>query len=175
MLDAPVSSAAVQVVGKNHVRPLASISTLGVRAARAARTWLHVPYHRGGESRSGVDCSGLVVAVYRRFGVALPHQSEELWRGLRRVRDLRPGDVLAFGHGGISDHVGIYLGGGRFIHAIGAGKGIHIESLRGVGKRLGFMGAVRPSAPRHHARHAAAHLTWKPLPVPVSVRSRRVH
>ncbi len=176
MLEAPVSSAAVQVVGKNHVPPHASAQPLGVRAARAARSWLHVPYHWGGESRSGVDCSGLVVAVYRKLGVTLPHQSEELWRDLKRVRlrDLRPGDIIAFGHRGISDHVGMYLGAGRFIHAIGAGKGVRIELLRTAGKRLGLMGAVRPAPPRRRHHHAA-HLTWKPVPVPVSVRARRVH
>jgi cell wall-associated NlpC family hydrolase len=116
----------------------------GARAVRIARTFLHSPYVWGGESLSGVDCSGLVLAVYRRLGVKLPHQSDELWHSLRRVHHLRQGDILAFGSAGYSSHVGIYIGHGRFIHAVGAGKGVQIGWLHGPHAHRGFLGAVRP-------------------------------
>jgi cell wall-associated NlpC family hydrolase len=126
----------------------------GEKAVRIARTFLHSPYVWGGESLSGVDCSGLVVAVYRRLGLTLPHQSDELWHSLRHVRRLHKGDILAFGSGGYSSHVGIYIGRGRFIHAVGAGKGVQIGWLYGPRAHRGFLGAVRPKVRLHHARQA---------------------
>jgi cell wall-associated NlpC family hydrolase len=117
----------------------------GARVVKIARTFLHTPYSWGGESRSsGVDCSGLVVAVYRRLGVELPHQSDVLWHSLHRVKHLRKGDILAFGSGGSSGHVGLYIGGGRFIHAVGRGKGVRIGFLHGKRAHGGYLGAVRP-------------------------------
>lgn len=125
----------------------------GDRAVRIARTFLHSPYVWGGESLSGVDCSGLVVAVYRRLGVTLPHQSDQLWHSLRHVRTLRKGDILAFGSGGYSSHVGLYIGHGRFIHAVGAGKGVQIGWLHGRHAHRNYLGAVRPRL--HRARQAS--------------------
>jgi|tagenome__1003787_1003787.scaffolds.fasta_scaffold20514914_2 cell wall-associated NlpC family hydrolase len=126
----------------------------GDRVERIARTFLRTPYVWGGESRSGVDCSGLVVAVYRRLGVKLPHQSDQLWHGLFRVRKLRKGDVVAFGSHGYSSHVGIYIGHGRFIHAVGAGKGVQIGWLHGRHAHRGYLGAVRPKVRLRRARQA---------------------
>jgi cell wall-associated NlpC family hydrolase len=115
------------------------------RIVKIARTFLHTPYAWGGESRrTGVDCSGLVVAVYRKLGLELPHQSDELWHTLPRVKHLRKGDIVAFGSGGSSGHVGIYIGNGRFIHAVGRGKGVRIGYLRGSRAHRGYLGAVRP-------------------------------
>ena len=128
-------------------------TTTGDRVVKIARTFLHSPYVWGGESLSGVDCSGLVVAVYRKVGVKLPHQSDQLWHGLHRVKRLRKGDIVAFGSGGYSSHVGIYIGHGRFIHAVGAGKGVQIGWLRGSHKHRGFLGAVRPKL--HRARQTS--------------------
>ena len=83
---------ALASTGTSHA-PLRPAGT-GDKVVRIARTFLHSPYVWGGESRSGVDCSGLVVAVYRRLGVKLPHQSDELWHGLYRVKAHTP--IAAF-------------------------------------------------------------------------------
>ena len=115
---------------------------------KIARTFLHTPYAWGGESReSGVDCSGLVVAVYRKLGLELPHQSDQLWHSLPRVKHLRKGDVVAFGSGDSSGHVGIYIGHGRFIHAVGEGKGVRIGFLRGAHAHRGYLGRRAAEAP----------------------------
>lgn len=125
----------------------------GDRVATIARTYLHTPYAWGGESRrSGVDCSGLVVAVYRKLGLELPHQSDVLWRSLPRVKHLRTGDIVAFGSGGSSGHVGIYIGHGRFIRAVGRGKGVRIGYLHGSRAHRGYLGGVRPKIRLHLAR-----------------------
>src|SRR5207245_8699262 len=89
----------------------------GELVARYARTFVGVPYRYGGGSpRTGFDCSGFVAFVYRHFGFALPHYTFAQFERGRRVsrRALEPGDLVFFD--GL-DHVGLYLGHGRFIHA----------------------------------------------------------
>jgi cell wall-associated NlpC family hydrolase len=118
-----------------HVRPKPS---LGARAARIALRAVGVPYRWGGTSLSGgFDCSGLVYWAYRRLGVTVPHNSYALYETGRRVsrKHLKPGDVLVFSGLG---HVGLYLGGGRMVHAPETGRRVEVVRLRGsrYGQRL---------------------------------------
>jgi cell wall-associated NlpC family hydrolase len=162
MLPAVFVPVAVALASTGTTHAPARPAATGDKVVRIARTFLRTPYVWGGESRSGVDCSGLVVAVYRRLGVKLPHQSDQLWHGLYRVKKLRKGDVVAFGSGGYSGHVGIYIGHGRFIHAVGAGKGVQIGFLHGRRAHRGYLGAVRPKVRLHRASetgHAVQHAT----------------
>jgi cell wall-associated NlpC family hydrolase len=98
---------------------------------RFARRYLGVRYTYGGVSpRTGFDCSGFTRFVYAHFGVTLPHLAAAqfaLGRGVSRER-LRPGDLVFFDKLG---HVGLYLGGGMFIHAPHAGARVEISSLNG--------------------------------------------
>lgn len=111
------------------------------RAAR--RRWLEqrvvylawratgIPYRWGGASlRSGFDCSGLASWVYSHVGVRLPHYTFAQWRYGRPVGrgGLRAGDLLFFS--GLS-HVGIYIGGGRLIHAPSPGTRVQVARLSG--------------------------------------------
>jgi len=102
--------------------------TLAERAVQIARTQLGVPYVYGGASPGGFDCSGLVMWVYGRLGVALPHNAAALYSTGRFVSlsQLRPGDLVFF-HG--LGHVGIYIGHGRMIHAPQTGERVEIEAL----------------------------------------------
>ncbi len=87
-----------------------------------AYTWIGTPYTYGGHSRTGTDCSGFVMEVYRRaLNFSLPRSTSEQSEACAEVafHDLRPGDLIFF-HNGRSDtinHVGIYVGNGKFIHA----------------------------------------------------------
>lgn len=86
-----------------------------------ASRYLGVTYVYGGSSANGLDCSGFVSIVYRELGVTLPRTSREQFTTGVAVQppDLEPGDLVFFdtlGRGAVS-HVGIYLGGGEFIHA----------------------------------------------------------
>jgi cell wall-associated NlpC family hydrolase len=109
------------------VKRLGHKRTLGERAARIALKAVGVPYHWGGVSpSSGFDCSGLVYWAYGRLGVSLPHSSYALAGTGRRVRHLRPGDLLFFsGYG----HVGIYIGRGRMVHAPHTGTRVQVVKL----------------------------------------------
>ncbi len=118
--------------------------TLGQQAAAIAQQYLGVPYVWGGASPSGFDCSGLVVYVYGRLGVSLPHYTVSLWSsGAHVSRDqLAPGDLVFFYS---LDHVGIYLGGGLFIHAPHTGTVVQISSLNSSWYSSAYDGAVRIS------------------------------
>jgi cell wall-associated NlpC family hydrolase len=94
-----------------------------------ARRFLGIRYVYGGTSpSSGFDCSGFTRFVYAHFGISLPHYSGAQWslgRAVSRV-GLRPGDLVFFSGLG---HVGLYIGGGRFIHAPHTGTSVEIDSL----------------------------------------------
>ena len=122
-----------------HLVPPPKQPTLAERAVKLARTQLGVPYVYGGESPGGFDCSGLVMWVYGRLGIALPHNAAALYSTGRPVSlvHLRPGDLLFF-HG--LGHVGIYIGHGRMIHAPQTGERVEIEAL---GERSGSVEGAR--------------------------------
>jgi peptidoglycan DL-endopeptidase CwlO len=94
-----------------------------------ALRYLGVPYRWGGASPSGFDCSGLVMYVYGKIGISLPHHAASQYGYGRSVSrsQLRPGDLVFFN--GLS-HVGMYVGGGSFVHAPHTGDVVKISSLR---------------------------------------------
>jgi hypothetical protein len=89
-----------------------------------------VPYRYGGSTPQGFDCSGLVQYVYRNTGISVPRTSREQLAATTPVplADARPGDLVFF-QSRDSSHVGIYLGGNRFIHAPFTGTQVRITSL----------------------------------------------
>jgi cell wall-associated NlpC family hydrolase len=101
------------------------------RVVRFARRFIGVRYVYGGISpRTGFDCSGFTRFVYSHFGIVLPHYSGAQFSLGRRISraGLRPGDLVFFDGLG---HVGLYIGGGRFIHAPHTGTRVSVESLNG--------------------------------------------
>ncbi|HEX3032853.1 MAG TPA: NlpC/P60 family protein [Bacillota bacterium] len=99
-----------------------------------ARQFLGVKYVWAGTSPSGFDCSGFTRYVYQKFGVQLDHSSAAQSRTGSAVNkaDLSAGDLVFFdtngGHSSVN-HVGIYIGGGRFIHASSGQGEVTINSL----------------------------------------------
>lgn len=133
--------------------------TVGERAVLFARRLLGVPYRWGGDSPStGFDCSGFVRFVYARFGLRLPHSSyADFGLGTRVARgSLEPGDLVFFDSVG---HVGMYIGGGRFIHAPHSGTAVQVTSLSEPWYRSSYDGARRlvgGQVRKESARTAAA-------------------
>lgn len=91
----------------------------GEDVVKEARKWMGVRYRHGGQTRRGVDCSGLTMMVYKRFGVSLQHWDDKQYRtGVRVSGRPEPGDLVFFNeHGRGISHVGIYAGDGKLIHA----------------------------------------------------------
>jgi probable lipoprotein NlpC len=95
------------------------------------RQWHGTPYMLGGLNRNGVDCSGFVYLTFRtRFGILLPRSTEELLEVGRDVTGelLLPGDLLFFATGFFDNHVGIYFGNRKFLHAAKI-RGVMLSSL----------------------------------------------
>ena len=95
-----------------------------------AMQYLGVPYVWGGSSPRGFDCSGLVSYVFAQIGLSLPHSSyAQFGMGTPvSISQLEPGDLVFFTG---ASHVGIYIGGGQFIHAPHTGDVVKISSLSG--------------------------------------------
>lgn len=112
------------------------VSAANVSGARGkvlaeSQTWLGAPYRWGGNTRAGVDCSGLTRAVYATVGVHLPRVSAAQALTGRKVSAAaaQPGDLVAFG--APVHHVGIYLGGGMIRHAPHSGTVVRDEAVWG--------------------------------------------
>jgi cell wall-associated NlpC family hydrolase len=95
-----------------------------------AMQYLGTPYVYGGASPGGFDCSGFVMYVFAQIGVSLPHNAAAQYGSGTPVdrSQLQPGDLVFFNGLG---HVGIYIGGGSFIHSPHTGDVVKISSLSG--------------------------------------------
>lgn len=105
--------------------------TAGEAVVEAAKEHLGVPYLWGGtDPHNGFDCSGLVQDAYRAIGVEMPkwsrHQAE-MGVEIDGIEDALPGDVLAFGDP--VDHVALYVGDNRMLHAPRTGEVVKIEEI----------------------------------------------
>jgi peptidoglycan DL-endopeptidase CwlO len=107
------------------------------QAASIALQYLGVPYVYGGASPSGFDCSGLVMYVYAKLGISLPHYTVAQWNATEPISSPAPGDLVFFNGLG---HVGIYIGNGQFVDAPHTGSVVRIDSLSNFG---GYDGARR--------------------------------
>ncbi len=100
----------------------------------AVEEWRGTPYQYGGQSQSGIDCSGLVGRIYRDiYDKDLPREVEAIYeacdRRFRKKRKLEEGDLVFFDiKGGKASHAGIYLKNGRFVHA-SSSSGVVISQL----------------------------------------------
>ena len=103
-----------------------------------AKNYLGYKYVHGGNTPSGFDCSGFTQYVYKHFGYSLSRSSSsQAGDGVAVSKsNLQQGDILCFsGSSGSKkvSHVGIYIGGGKFIHSANSRKGVIISSVDGDG------------------------------------------
>ena len=145
---APASDPVVLAKADADVPADASKPGSGVQALlKRALALLGTPYRWGGTGTNGFDCSGLVGYVFKTaLGVELPRVSRDMANTGQRIdrASLSAGDIVFFGvHGRRVDHVGIYVGEGRFVHAPSTGGTVRLDRLDGPYWRDHYSGAKR--------------------------------
>ncbi|MCD4848023.1 MAG: C40 family peptidase [Candidatus Aegiribacteria sp.] len=94
-------------------------------------SWMGTPYLYGGNSRSGVDCSGFTQSVYEAVDIQIPRTASQQAAAAESINpsNLKFGDLLFFNTSGSGiSHVGIFIGNGFFVHA-SSSRGVVRESL----------------------------------------------
>lgn len=123
----------------------------GAEIASRAQNYIGVPYVWGGKSlSSGVDCSSFVQLIYAQFGLKVPRVTYDQINVGANVdfSELQAGDMVFFDTDRSTngpDHVGLYIGGGKFIHAPRPGKSVEISSIQDGYYSSRFMGGRRVS------------------------------
>lgn len=113
-----------------------------------AAKFLGCKYVYGGNTPSGFDCSGYVKYVFKHFGVELTRTSANQYANSVKIKksELKIGDLVFFSQNAGSSkvgHVGIYVGGGQFIHAAAPGKGVRYDSLNSSYYSSHYIGSGR--------------------------------
>lgn len=125
--DDALSVADAESVAESAVAVAMQEKAAGEKIVEFASQFIGNPYRYGGSSlTSGTDCSGFVMSVYRNFGISLPHSSAALrsvGTPVGSLQEAQPGDIICY-----SGHVGIYIGDGKLLSALGTRYGITINS-----------------------------------------------
>lgn len=121
------------------------------------RDLVGMPFRRGGRGPDEYDCFGLLVELYRRRGIEVAPRdtprgeadqasliSATLGAEWRRIECPQPGCGLLFRDTGLAPHVGVHLGGDRFIHATARLGQVAVERLSAVQSFLPLLGAYEP-------------------------------
>ena len=114
--------------GGTPPRPNAGVTNIVLNRAHKS---IGTPYHFGGTTPGGFDCSGFVQWAFKGAGIKLPRTAQEQSVSGYKIRDkskLRAGDIVAFRRRG-GYHTGIYIGNGKFIHAPRRNTRVRIESM----------------------------------------------
>jgi len=129
-------------------RVLRRASTIARALTRDALRFLGTPYVFGGTSGYGFDCSGYVQHVFAMAGILLPRTADAQYSAGSGVRRPVVGDLVFFQtYEAGPSHVGIYLGGGRFVHA-SSSHGVMVSSLGDSYWSARYIGAKRVARKR---------------------------
>lgn len=116
----------------------------GSSVVATANQYIGSRYIYGGTDPSGFDCSGFTSYVYKRYGVSLSRTAAGQYSNGVAVSkgELQPGDLVMFGKSGIN-HVGIYIGGGKMIHAANPSRGVTTDTINSGYYGTNYVGARR--------------------------------
>ncbi len=113
--------------------PVTNIHPARFRMIEVAKSTIGVPYKWGGNNpQRGFDCSGLMSYVHKNaLGLKIPRTAAQQRDNSRTINysQLQPGDMLFFKTGKKTNHVGVYIGDRKFIHAPSGGKRVKVASM----------------------------------------------
>ncbi len=138
---------------KRKIGKAENVFSFGASVVEKAKDYLGAPYCWGGESEDCFDCSGFVSKVFNEAGVQLPRTSYNQYDYCVKIDkdDARIGDLVFFYRKGKIGHVGIYLGGGKFIHS-SSSNGVELQSLSNSYYKQTFAGFGRVDLDRDYSR-----------------------
>ncbi len=154
VVGAARADASMEGAGSSADAPVLSVSELGAAdVVMETLSLIGTPYRWAGASpEGGFDCSGLVSYVYRDvLARDLPHSAEALFHhaGGQKIDNpsrLQPGDLVFFHmgrHHRRIDHVAVYIGDGRFVHAPTTGSTVRVDNLSDAFWHAHYRGGVR--------------------------------
>jgi cell wall-associated NlpC family hydrolase len=120
--------------------------TTGDDVVQAALAYKGTPYVLGGESKSGIDCSGLVQATFSNLGVSVPrlvHEQETVGQKVDSLKDAKPGDLIVLNGG---DHIAIYMGNNTVIHAPYPGRTVSVQKAWFTDKDITSIRRIVPAS-----------------------------
>jgi cell wall-associated NlpC family hydrolase len=123
-------------------KALSGVSGRSGKALQFALKQIGDKYVFGADGMTYWDCSGLTMRAFQTAGVSLPHSSRSQYGYGKSIKrsDLKPGDLIFFGRP--ISHVGIYLGGGKMVHAPRSGSRVKVASASSLGRKP-YIGARR--------------------------------
>lgn len=170
---AALAGAAAPAATAASVAPAPTTGGLsGDTVVATAKKYLGVPYVWGGESPSGMDCSGLVQLTFKQLGIDLPRtaaEQQDVGTAVPSLAQAQPGDLVFFGDPAY--HVAIYAGNNQIVESPEPGKVVHVKELTqtptsirrmdGVGAAVGGDG-VAPAAGTVPAGVSGRVAAWAP-------------
>ena len=112
---------------------VAKVRSLRAKVVDVAKDQIGDRYRTGSAGPDAFDCSGLTSYVYKKAtGKNLPRSSRAQYGAVKRIKakEARPGDLVFFFRNG-AHHVGVYIGGGKMVHAKGTGRGVKVDPVSG--------------------------------------------
>lgn len=127
------SAVIARLTGGAKAAQAAHVQQLRERIVQVAKKQVGDRYSAGSSGPHAFDCSGLTRYVYKTvLGKDLPHHSRSQYANVKKIpkSKAKPGDLVFFFRNG-AHHVGIYIGKGKMVDAVGYGKGVRVSPISG--------------------------------------------
>ena len=137
---------AEQTQEQTNTQATTSSSGQGAKVVETAKSYIGSKYVYGATGPNSFDCSGFTYYIYKQYGVSLSRTAAAQYKNGTAVSrsDLQLGDLIMFGPSASGiNHVGIYIGGGKIVHAANASRGVTTDTINSGYYNKNYVGARR--------------------------------